>query len=354
MVDADFSAAPFERSPRPGDEPVDPVIRSFVNALEQPLAVLDGSGTILAVNPAWRDGSAAGRGAATCPEGENYLDWCASQADDAASARLLKGVRRVLRGLLPAYAQAARLAWNGAPGDLWVRIRRLSNRTRDLYLVSHESAAAAADAFEDRLLAAQIEERERLAADLHDSVGQDLVCLGLGLTRLRSLVPLFPEIEAVAADMSEALDHAYAEIRTLSFLLQPPWLEERGTFVAALRDLALGFGRRAGLRVAVELADAPPDLGRARELTLFRIVQEALVNVHRHAQADAIEVALTRRGDQVVLRVRDNGRGMLAREGVVTHGAGLVSMRARLGKLGGDLRVLSGQDGTTLIALVPV
>jgi two-component system NarL family sensor kinase len=92
-----------------------------------------------------------------------------------------------------------------------------------------------------------------------------------------------------------------------------------------------------------------------RELTLFRILQEALVNIRRHAHADLVEVEMARCGRQVILKVRDNGRGMSAPEGAPQQpGVGVMGMRTRLRQFGGDLRIVSGLDGTTIVAKLPV
>jgi len=358
MVHAQSSEA-FGRSPRLNGSGIDPTLRSVIEVVEQPVAVLDAEGTVVATNGAWRAGF-EDFDCFACDPGENYLDWCNTLRPAAAGTSLARGVKRVLRGTAPDYSQSARLAAGLEGRQVRVRIQRLgapasglAHSGSRLYLVSHEAEDALGDDLEDRVLAAQQEERERLAAELHDSVGQNLVCLGLGLTRLRRLSGTNQEIEAVVADMTEALEQAHAEIRTLSFLLRPAWLDEPGAFIKAVRDLVAGFARRAGLEATVEVAGAPRGLCRAHELTLFRIIQEALVNVHRHAHARAIEVVLTHSGRNVLLTVRDDGQGIAAAEGLTHPGVGLLSMQARLRRCGGELRIVSGHDGTILTANLP-
>lgn len=354
MVDAHTSPAAFEFRPRAGGKTLDPSFRSVLDALDTPLAILDASGTVVAVNGAWRTTPETCDPPMSCLEGENYLDWCATLSDEIASETLSRGAKRVLAGVLSVYVQTVRASPAGEGREVAIRLRRLTPNAKRLCLVSHEPKTTGEE-IEDRLLSAQLEERERLAADLHDSVGQNLVCLGLGLTRLRRLSMMSAELEAVVADMDEALEHAHGEIRTLSFLLRPPWLDEAGAFVKAARDLVAGFARRSGLQATMEVVGAPRGLCRARELTLFRVLQEALVNIHRHAHADSVEVALTHKGRNVTLRVSDDGQGMAAPEGMApVLGVGLLSMRARLRKFGGDLRIVTGADGTTLTAILPV
>jgi signal transduction histidine kinase len=352
MVNPHASPGASRPSSRKGGG-VDSTLKSVIEALDLPIAVLDASGNVLAVNGAWAVAPEGCDRRSACLVGDNYLDWCETLGPRTAGSSLANGARRVLAGMRPAYSQTARIAPTGGGREVQVRIRRLGRASRRLCLVAHEPAAVS-DEFEDRLLSAQLEERERLAAELHDSVGQSLVCLGLGLTRLRRLTQSSAELEPVVADMEQALQQAHAEIRTLSFLLLPPWLDEPGAFVNAVRDLVTGFASRSGLRVTVEVAPVPRDLTEARELALFRTLQEALVNIHRHAHAEVVEVVLGHRGKSVFLKVRDDGCGMTAPEGVAPHpGVGLVSMRARLRKFGGDLRIVSGHDGTTLTARVP-
>jgi signal transduction histidine kinase len=350
MIHAHTSQATSEFPRRRPDDllQVNPRLSSILDALDRAVAVLGGAGTVLAENDAWRQSL---HGA--CAEGESYLDWC-ERLDDAAAGRCLAmGVKRALSGAQPAHDQTVRAPSDLGEKDVRVRIRRLAHLNSGLCLISHEPAVADDAELENRIITAQIEERERLAADLHDTVGQDLVCIGLGLTRLRRLPDRRAEFDAVIAEMADALAHAHLEIRTLSLLLWPPWLDEPGAFVKAIRDLLVGFSRRTGLRTDLEVTGTPNVLSRAGELVLFRMLQEALVNVHRHAHANSVEVILADRHTSVALTVRDDGLGMTAPEGA-SPGVGLLSMRARLNKLGGDLRIASGSDGTTLVATLHV
>jgi signal transduction histidine kinase len=344
MVEAHSSISTARRSGRLAGSPT--LLQAAIDALKTPVAILAGSGAVLGTNEAWR---AADEDGACCPEGENYLDWQRTMQDDIADATLMRGVARVLAGAQKRFERSRRLS---PATELNISVRRVEGAAPARFLVSHAFVTeSVAEDVEERVLAAQIEERERLASELHDSVGQNLVCLGLGLTRLRRLTQPESEIAGVVCDMGALLQEAHAEIRTISFLLQPPWLEERGVvFSKAICDLVAGFGRRAGLQATVE-AQEIPSLCRGRQLTLFRILQEALVNIHRHARADTIAVELVKQGRQVVMTVRDNGRGMLAVEGAAPNaGVGILGMRARLRKWGGDLRIVTGPDGTTLVA----
>jgi signal transduction histidine kinase len=330
--------------------PVAPALQATIDALKGAVAILGASGDVLAVNSAWR-AAAADEEVGHCPLGDNYLDWCRTLEEEFAGASFARRVARVLAGVDKAFESV----WRPAGGSCEVRVcvARIKGQIPARFLVSHEISRTSLLDVEDCVLRAQIEERERLAAELHDSVGQNLVCLGLGLTRLRRLPSQEPELAAILDDMAASLQQAHAEIRTLSFLLQPPWLEERGAFEKAICDLVAGFARRSGLQAKCEASKVT--LCRARQLTLFRILQETLVNVHRHARADNLEVELARRGRSVVLKVHDDGHGMAAPEGAPPNpGVGILGMRARLRKFGGDLLIVSGRDGTTVTAKLPV
>src|SRR5262249_29776470 len=158
-----------------------------------------------------------------------------------------------------------------------------------------------------------------------DSIGQNLVSLGLWLSRLKMVTPQTEGMETIIKDMSAALQEAHAQIRTLSYLLRPPWPEQEGGLEKAIHQFVHGFSQRAGLMVDVHLDGSPCRLDRSRELTLFRILQEALVNVHRHAHANFVSVELVNRENEVTLRVVDDGRGFPTVDGVpVAPGVGIM------------------------------
>jgi signal transduction histidine kinase len=202
---------------------------------------------------------------------------------------------------------------------------------------------------EERVLAAVADERERLAADLHDSIGGTLAGVVMGLSALQRSMPNAATREKLA-DLTRALDRGLAEIRTFSFGLQFPWCEPGGSLEIAIAQFATGFGRRAGLKVSVEVAPLCGALGEGAALALVRVLQEALLNVHRHAMASSVTVSLARYGQAAKLTVQDDGRGMDLREGV---GVGLVAMRDRIRRFGGVLQIESGRAGTTISASVP-
>jgi PAS domain S-box-containing protein len=211
------------------------------------------------------------------------------------------------------------------------------------------------------LTRSQNEERRRIGRELHDSTGQTLAALELDLARLSEAA------RSLAAKPRELLDNALrlarqcsTEIRTASYLLHPPLLDELG-LVSALRWLADGLKERSGIDVRLALPESMPRLSTANELTLFRVAQEALTNAQRHSASPWVALRLEARADCVSLEVEDAGRGIarpdpLARgaPGVPTLGVGLAGMRERIRQVGGIFAVESAGAGTRIRATVPL
>jgi len=194
-----------------------------------------------------------------------------------------------------------------------------------------------------QLMVAQDEERRRIARDLHDSTGQKLVAIKMGLSAIKA----DPEVKLV--------DEVLQEIRTLAQLLHPPLLEEAG-LISAAQWLADGFAERAGIKVTMK---APKDLARLSseiEIAIFRVIQEALNNIHRHSGAKAAEIEIVRSDHNISLTVRDNGQGMRSGNSNPTPhmGVGLLGMRERLAQINGTLTIQSNSKGTVIQASVPV
>jgi signal transduction histidine kinase len=204
------------------------------------------------------------------------------------------------------------------------------------------------------LLAAQDEERRRIARELHDGAASTLVGLSLDLTRLvESLAP--GDGRELAAGCAALCEQSLRELRAAAFLLHPPLLERQGLAVA-LQWLADGFSKRSGIHVTFDAGTAAAERLRPPvELTLYRIAQEALTNVLRHSASPTARVALTVTAARASLVVTDAGKGSAdAPPGRVTRaGVGLASMRERVRGLGGSLRLAFRPTGTVLTAVVP-
>lgn len=219
-----------------------------------------------------------------------------------------------------------------------------------------EQRTAALRHLSARLLRVQDEERRRIARELHDSLGQYLTAAKINL----DVMARCPANDGkLLREAQQLIDRAIADTRTLSHLLHPPLLDEAGLLSAA-RWYVEGFGKRSGIKTTLRVPDRLERLPSEIETALFRILQEALTNVHRHSRSAAVDVTLDVNNRVAVLTVRDYGKGMpknsvgrFAKNG--NHvGVGLAGMRERVKELGGSLQIESGSSGTTLKAVVPV
>jgi two-component system, NarL family, sensor kinase len=204
------------------------------------------------------------------------------------------------------------------------------------------------------MLTLQIEERGRIAQELHDSTGQHLVAAGLALHNLRA----FQDGGGSAIDARAAIDDAVQcvrqaqhEIRVLSYLLHPPELRSGG-LAEAIETFACGFGRRAGLRVELALSPRVEEIDDDIALHLFRVSQEALTNVYRHADARTVSLKLEL-DSMIRLTVKDDGVGFNGSKPKIL-GVGLPGMHRRMTRLGGDMTISGDPGGTTLIATIPL
>lgn len=204
-----------------------------------------------------------------------------------------------------------------------------------------------------RLLRLQDEERRRFARELHDSTAQSVAALALNLSLLHHQGADLPEERRaeLVADCLTLAEGVGRELSTHAYLLHPPLLDERG-LGAALRWLVSGFAKRSGLAVEIEIDPRVGRLPAALELTIFRVVQESLTNVHRHAKSPTAGVGLRVEDDAIVVEVRDAGCG-LPREGEDCIGVGIAGMRERLAQIGGALTIESSSAGTHIIGRIP-
>jgi two-component system, NarL family, sensor kinase len=210
-----------------------------------------------------------------------------------------------------------------------------------------------------RVLQSQDDERRRIARELHDGTAQNIAAIALILRRLSGL----PEarVDEIQKPLEESLalvDQCLSEMRTLSYLLHPPLLDEIG-LAPALRWYVNGFIRRSGIAVSLHIAAEVGRLSPDVETALFRVIQESLGNVHRHSGSKTAAINLRRTLNEVVLTISDRGAGMgtvssaKPGDGIRSLGVGIAGMSARLRQLGGKLEVRSSDRGTTVRAVVP-
>jgi anti-sigma regulatory factor (Ser/Thr protein kinase) len=208
-----------------------------------------------------------------------------------------------------------------------------------------------------RLFKVQDEERRKIARDLHDSTGQTLAALKISLSLLQENCMDAPATLAMVSGVAQLADQAIEEIRTMSYLLHPPLLDEVG-FACAAGWYIEGFAKRSGIEIKADIVNSHARLPKRIEMALFRVLQESLTNVHRHSGASKASIQFQHAGNAVILEVRDFGKGipeerlqLLSELGAGT-GVGLAGMRERLHELNGRLEMESNGQGTTMRAIV--
>lgn len=239
-------------------------------------------------------------------------------------------------------------------GGRMIGVSAIAHDLRDRKKVERELRALSA-----RLLKVQDEERRNMARDLHDSVIQGLAAGVLNLSILKDSTQLLPEARKTVEETLKITEDAVREIRTFSYLLHPPLLDVMG-LQSALRWYVEGYSKRSNIQVELDLPEGQERLAKEIELALFRIVQEALTNIHRHSGGHQAAIHLRRAENEVALVISDDGHGMDAQtlekvrqEGSVL-GVGIAGMKQRLQQLGGRLDISSSSSGTAVTASVPV
>jgi two-component system NarL family sensor kinase len=210
-----------------------------------------------------------------------------------------------------------------------------------------------------RLLEMQDEERRRIARDLHDNTGQNLGALSIGLSMILSTARIDPRTRQALKESLALADSSVREIRTISYLLHPPLLDELG-LQSALRTYAEGYSERTGIQLDLDFPLPVLRLPQAVEIALFRIVQEGLTNIHRHSGSERATLRVRHEADRVELELIDYGRGLPP--GTIEWdmpsasriGVGIAGMRERARQLGGRLTIASGETGTTLHVVLPL
>ena len=197
------------------------------------------------------------------------------------------------------------------------------------------------------LLQIQDEERRRIARELHDDLAQHVTAVKM-------------ELDATGRhkSLSDAMNAILQKIRETSYLLHPPLLDEAG-LRAALHWYVDGLTQRSKLQISLSFhPDVLPGVSKEIETTIFRIIQEALANVDRHAQSESARVEVIGSAEQVIVRVRDYGKGVSPRiarmESSAGLGVGITGMRERVRQLGGELAITRAEPGTLVEAKIPL
>ena len=234
------------------------------------------------------------------------------------------------------------------------RTAELEERNNEVLLQSEQLRALSV-----RLMETQDEQSRRIARELHDSAGQIVAALAMNLGQIvrEAEASSSPALLDLAKETRAYVDDLNKEIRTTSYLLHPPMLDEMG-LRAALAWYVDGLKQRAGLDIHLSIDDNFPRPSREMELTIFRVIQECLTNIHRHAGSQAAYISIARDHEQVLVEVRDDGRGIssqdLKRIREKGSGVGLRGMRERVRPFAGDVRIESQVGvGTTIRVTLP-
>jgi two-component system NarL family sensor kinase len=329
-----------------------------LDAIPADVAILDDRGQVLITNQAWRrseeQSTPGSRDLTQFLAGE-----CTAQAPSAERV-IAHGLRGVLQGEQTKFhveypsTRGATLRWflltatsfrEGAERRTLVHREEITDWKRSERALQEATA---------HLLVAQDTERRRIAREIHDGTVPSLVGLSLDLARL---VPrLSRRLRPIGESCSELCEQSLVELRTMSFLLHPPMLERNG-LVASIRRLVDGFMRRSGIAVSFNASEdgAADTLGVGETLALYRIAQEALVNIHRHTSSRTARVALRLAPGEARLTVSDEGGGADASEWSAgdSTGLGIAGMRERLRALGGRLEIRTDGSSTSVEAIIP-
>ena len=333
------------------------LLRLVLDALPVGVSVVDGSGDIILNNPAsqriWSGSIRSGR--------ERYAEskawWHATgkrlEPEEWASVRAcVNGEASVNEVLdIETFDGLRKIIQNSA-----VPIRDAHERITGAVVVNEDISARKTaerdlnDSYNQlrtltgRLMRAQDDERRRIAQMLHETTAQDLAALKMLLARLNRTADRLSDGER--SDLAESIalaEQSMTEIRTMSYLLHPPFLDETG-LLSALRWYAAGFAKRSGITVDLDLPESVERLPLDTETALFRIVQESLINIHRHAESETACIRLRREATTLVLEIEDRGHGIpnasqhiMSRGGNV--GVGIAGMGERIEQIGGRLEI---------------
>lgn len=208
----------------------------------------------------------------------------------------------------------------------------------------------------NRLLQTGDEERRHIARELHDSTGQVVAALGLNLAAIARQEKQTPVVERAVQESQDLVEQLSKEVRTMSYLLHPPLLDESG-LPGALRWYIKGLVERSGLAIRLNISEDFGRLPHEMELAVFRIVQECLTNIHRHSGSKTATIRISRDANCVLIEVQDQGKGIspekLAKLRAQRSGVGITGMRERVRHFGGSLDIESSGDGAKISAMFP-
>ena len=241
---------------------------------------------------------------------------------------------------------------DGLETQVRVRTQELEQRNTEVLQQSEQLRELS-----NRLLQTQDDERRRIARELHDSAGQIVTALGLNLASITNHLGQGPLIGKAVEESRELIQQLSKEIRTMSYLLHPPLLDENG-LSEAIRWYMQGLTERSGLSIELSISENFGRLPGEFELAVFRIVQECLTNIHRHSGSKTATIRLSRTAESVSLQIQDEGKGISAEKlaGIQSErsGVGITGMRERVRHFRGVMDIQSNGTGMKIAVTFPV
>jgi two-component system, NarL family, sensor kinase len=285
-----------------------------------------------------------------------------TQNESLLFLQIFAGVASVMTMALAAVVSELRKARGELELKVEQRTQDLSQAVQALQLevTERKNAESAVRQLSGRLLQTQDEERRRIARDLHDSTGQKVAALAIDLAAVgEGAAALPPRARKAFSECLNLSQQIASEVRTLSYLLHPPLLDEIG-LAPAIRWYADGIVQRGSLQMDLNIPHNLGRLPREAEMALFRVVQESLTNILLHSGSKRAKISIIHDAGEVRLEVSDEGRGIPP--GILDHsngdgkrpGVGIVSMLERMKQLGGRLEINSDGTGTVIRAVLPV
>lgn len=335
------------------------VFRSLLDDLDIGIADANQDGTILYANS--RFAEILGQGAGENLGGFNLRGFVAMRDWDALASALKEGIGRPVQGEMKVVEAESgdlltiRLSFSPLASGKSSTVKIVATEVTELLATAEalKQTEASLQSLSARLLQVQDEERRRMARDLHDITGQELAIVIMSLDRMQKAPNA--EIRGSLAEVAGRVRKVESEIRTLSYVLHPPLLDEMG-LRSALYWYIEGFSKRTGVQVEAEIPSDLPRLALDMETALFRVIQESLTNVVRHSGSHRAWVHLSVNSDRLKISIEDEGTGFEEKKAAAGRkfGVGVQSMNDRIKLLGGQLEIRSGKRGTQVLASVPL
>jgi len=331
------------------------VFQKLIDGLPEQIALLDSEWRILAINKAWAK-TAALYGYSALKPGTSYYGFLRDMAaiGHNAAKLVVEGILEMAQGGEDSFnlSYPGRDQWEGHTFHLRLNQIEIANRT--FFTVTRYDVTELMqlrrlrEGYSYSVIEGQAEERRKIAREIHDSTAQLLAGMGLTLAHLKRSRRSNRTMEIVL-EMEQLLAEAQREIRSISYLTHPPRLSELG-LAEALCKLVDGYARRTGLQIHLEVVPESRIAWHVVEAAIYRLMQEALSNIHRHARATDVRIGIYVRRTMVHAVIADNGIGIAANAPL---GVGIPGMQSRFRELGGRLGIRAAYPGTIVTASVP-